>query len=161
MLRDPEFQAIAAGSNEETKISTGAAPSTTGGHTDTAGRRMISSIGCEDCCGVFYQWLADIGFQLGGVKNHTHDVVVSGDPETATTGNPSVDISPAFAIVDVSGSKGNLLTQGTYGEIAVKAGGVYNSGADSGSRSRDFSSRRGQISAANAGRFCSEPIYCS
>jgi len=57
MLEDDEFQAIATGSNEETNIAGSADPVTTGGHSDTAGRRMISNIGCEDCCGAMWQWL--------------------------------------------------------------------------------------------------------
>ena len=51
-----EFIYFAKGSNEGTQISTGADPGTTGGHTDTAGRRMISNYGLEDCCGALWQW---------------------------------------------------------------------------------------------------------
>ena len=51
LLDDSEFQLIAAGSNEETNITGSADPVTTGGHIDTASRRMISNIGCEDCGG--------------------------------------------------------------------------------------------------------------
>ncbi len=63
MLEDDEFQAIAAGSNEETNIVGSADPVTTGGHSDTAGRRMISNIGCEDCCGAMWQWLRTQSYQ--------------------------------------------------------------------------------------------------
>lgn len=63
MLEDDEFQAIAAGSNEETNIAGSADPVTTGGHSDTAGRRMISNIGCEDCCGAMWQWLRTQSFR--------------------------------------------------------------------------------------------------
>ena len=31
-----------------------------GGHVDTAGRRMISFIGCEECCGYLTQWLDEL-----------------------------------------------------------------------------------------------------
>ena len=58
MMTDEEFQLIAAGSNEETNIAGSADPVTTGGHSNTAGRRMISNIGCEDCCGAMWQWLS-------------------------------------------------------------------------------------------------------
>lgn len=64
MLDDIEFALIAAGSNEQTNIAGSADPVTTGGHIDTAGRRMISNIGCEDCCGVMYQWLRDQSYRL-------------------------------------------------------------------------------------------------
>jgi len=63
LLTDEEFQSIAAGSNEETNIAGSADPVTTGGHSDTAGRRMISNIGCEDCCGALFQWLIDGGYR--------------------------------------------------------------------------------------------------
>jgi len=56
------FIAAAIGANQSTNISTYTNPGTTGGHTDTAGRRMISDIGCEDMCGVMWQW----GYEHGG-----------------------------------------------------------------------------------------------
>jgi hypothetical protein len=56
-----EFMALAIGSNEETNISGSADPVTTGGHSDTASRRMISNIGCEDCAGVLFQWANETG----------------------------------------------------------------------------------------------------
>jgi hypothetical protein len=51
-----EFVSLSLGSNQGTNIDGGADPGTTGGHSDTAGRRMISNIGCEDCCGALWQW---------------------------------------------------------------------------------------------------------
>lgn len=60
LLADPEFTASAEGSGQQTVISGAAAPSTTGGHTDATGRRMISNIGIEDCCGVLWQWLREL-----------------------------------------------------------------------------------------------------
>ena len=60
LLSDPEFTAAADGSNQQTVISGAVAPSTTGGHTDANGRRMISNIGIEDCCGVLWQWLREL-----------------------------------------------------------------------------------------------------
>ena len=73
LLSDEEFSASAAASNQQTAISGAAAPSTTGGHADTAGRRMISAIGCEDCCGVLGQFLAGISAAGGnGWNNETY-----------------------------------------------------------------------------------------
>jgi len=46
-------------SNEETNITGSTDPVTTGGHSDTGARRMISNIGCEDCAGALNQWLSD------------------------------------------------------------------------------------------------------
>lgn len=57
LLSDPEFTSIASGSNECTSIYGSVDASTVGGHVDTKGRRMISFIGCEECCGYIYQWL--------------------------------------------------------------------------------------------------------
>ena len=56
-LSDEEFSCAAEGSNQKTNIAGSADPVTTGGHNDTAGRRMISNYGLEDCCGALYQWL--------------------------------------------------------------------------------------------------------
>ena len=60
-----EFQMAAKGSNEQTAIKGASDPGTTGAHVDTAGRRMVSNYGLEDCCGVLWQWLMDLGFAGG------------------------------------------------------------------------------------------------
>lgn len=69
LLSDEEFSASAAASNQQTAISGAAAPSAAGGHTDTAGRRMISAIGCEDCCGGLGQFLSGISAAGGNGWN--------------------------------------------------------------------------------------------
>lgn len=56
LLWDYEFASIASGSNESTSIKGAANPITTGGHNDSADRRIISFIGVEDACGVVWQW---------------------------------------------------------------------------------------------------------
>ena len=56
-----EFVVAAWGSNEQTAIAGAADAGTTGGHVDTAGRRMISNWGLEDCCGFLWQWVRDQG----------------------------------------------------------------------------------------------------
>lgn len=60
LISRDQYVAFAKGSNEKTKIKGSADANTTGGHVDTAGRRMISNIGCEDCCGWMWQWTSDI-----------------------------------------------------------------------------------------------------
>lgn len=50
LLYSHEFQIVAAGSNEATEVQGWHTKS--GGHSDTNGRRMISDIGMEDCCGL-------------------------------------------------------------------------------------------------------------
>ena len=61
LANDNEFTAYAFGSNQGTPISGAADPVTTGGHIDTAGRRMISVYGIEDCCGALWQYLNSTG----------------------------------------------------------------------------------------------------
>lgn len=65
-LTDEEFQIVAEGSNQQTNIAGGADPVTTGGHSDTAGRRMISAYGLEDCCGAMWQWISSGGWMADG-----------------------------------------------------------------------------------------------
>ena len=112
LLTDIEFQLAAAGSNEETNIVGSADPVTTGGHSDTVGRRMISNIGCEDMCGALYQWL-----------------------ET-----PSVNLADGTAgiMINLPGSKGSLYTYGTngYGNTQLLAGGAWDDASACGSRFR-------------------------
>jgi hypothetical protein len=64
LLDDWLFQVAFFGSNEETNIAGSADPVTTGGHSDTAGRRMISYYGGEDGCGAMWQWLLDQSYRL-------------------------------------------------------------------------------------------------
>jgi len=61
LIRQTEFVTASIGANQGTNITGSSDPGTTGGHTDTAGRRMISNIGCEDMAGVLYQWSRDPG----------------------------------------------------------------------------------------------------
>lgn len=57
-----EFMHFALGSPEGVTIKNSADPNTTGGHTSTNDKRIISNIGCEDCCGVSDQF----GYERGG-----------------------------------------------------------------------------------------------
>lgn len=61
MPTQTEFVAASLGSNQGTNITGSADPGTTGGKSDTAGRRMISNVGCEDCCGNLWQWVEEAG----------------------------------------------------------------------------------------------------
>ena len=63
-----EFMSFSHGSNQGTNIAGSADANTTGGHNDTGGRRMISDIGCEDCCGTMDQWSRDRGGPYGEAK---------------------------------------------------------------------------------------------
>lgn len=59
LLWRDEFMCLAKGSNEATAIKGATDPNTTGGHVDTADRRMISNFGHEDMCGAYWQWTRD------------------------------------------------------------------------------------------------------
>lgn len=56
LLWQHEFVSASLGSNQGTNINGLNDPGTTGGHVDTAGVRMVSWLGCEDCCGALWQW---------------------------------------------------------------------------------------------------------
>lgn len=58
-LDDYEFYHAALGSNERTAITGSKDWTTVGGHVDTAGRRMISDIGCEEMNGYIWHVLRD------------------------------------------------------------------------------------------------------
>lgn len=77
LLSNDEFSAAAEGANQRASISTADDPVTTGGHTASDGRRMISDIGCEDTCGALWQWLRDIG--PAGGSGWTSDPGTKGD----------------------------------------------------------------------------------
>ena len=113
MENDPEFASLALGSNEETNITGSADPVTTGGHSDTAGRRMISNIGCEDCAGAMHQWLKDQSFRA--------------------------DYIAGWGWYDLPGAKGSLYNEdGVNGRADIKliVGGHWADAASCGSRCR-------------------------
>ncbi len=146
LLKDIEFQLVAAGANEKTNIQGSADPVTTGGHVDTAGRRMISNIGCEDCCGVMWQWLDEQSFRVEANHTHVENKAVSYTQNAET--DPK-DLAP-WGWYDLPGAKGSLYRQGTYGDVKLLAGANWTSGANSGSRSRGAASYR-WAAYANAG----------
>lgn len=125
-----EFQMGAKGSNEQTSIQGSSDPNTTGGHVDTAGRRMISNIGLEDCCGVLWQFSMDLGF--AGGSGWTNSVY-----------NSSVD----------DRSYGE-----TYGTLyRLLLGSYWNDGAYCGSRSAYCSASSASVNVVYSSRGASEP----
>ena len=133
LLSDIDFQIVAAGSNEETNIAGSADPVTTGGHSDTASRRMISNIGCEDCAGAMWQWLS--------------------------TPSARLDDGTVGGWYNLPGAKGSFYTYGTnsYGNTALLAGGTWTDGTDCGSRSRAADNARWRAVSIFGGRGRSEP----
>lgn len=77
------------------------------------GRRMISNAGCEDMCGVIWQWLAEQSYR-----------------------NDDSAYSGAWAYYTLPGSKGSLYKQGGSGDVKLLAGGYWSAGTHCGSRSR-------------------------
>lgn len=70
LLYQREFVCASIGSNQSTNVAGGADVNTTGGFKDTAGRRMISNFGLEDCCGNLWQWGADVGSATTGSSSY-------------------------------------------------------------------------------------------
>ena len=137
LLDDGEFQRIAEGCNQETNISGSADPGTTTGHVDTAGRRMVSNIGCEDCAGVLWQWLSDQSYM-----NQT-------------------DWTNTWGWYDLSGGKGGLYNYDSSGgraDVKLLAGGNWVNGTNCGSRFRSANCYRwGALSYIGA-RGAAEPF---
>jgi hypothetical protein len=131
MLTDVEFQVAATGSNEETNIVGSTDPVTTGGHVDTAGRRMISNGGGEDMCGVMQQWLAEQSYR-----------------------NDDGTYSGTFSWYNLPGAKGSIYNQGALGDSKLLAGGAWNNGASCGSRCRDASRARWLTASTFGSRGC-------
>lgn len=72
LISDEEFSSMALGSNEKTNIKGSADAVTVGGHLDTADRRMISFIGCEEMCGYLWQWTRNAS-ENGGASWSIYD----------------------------------------------------------------------------------------
>lgn len=87
LISRDEFIVVAKGSNENTSIQGDADAGTTGGHVDTANRRMISNIGLEDCCGFLWQWCKQSGSANGSGEwtNSTYDSSVDGSETYGST----------------------------------------------------------------------------
>ena len=137
-----EFEVASQGSNQLTNIAGSADPNTTGGHVDTASRRMISNYGLEDCCGVLYQWCRDSAeFTPGG---------------TWTSPNPYLS---GYGYKDIVYDSTIETSQGqTYG-IPRRAlvGGRWNSGVYSGSRCSNWDDVPSRLTSDIGCRGASEP----
>lgn len=130
LIRQTEFVTASIGANQGTNISGSLDPGATGGHTDTAGRRMISNIGCEDMAGVLWQWSRDPGgvYSTGAVWANAYDVNDSG----------------------VAGQHYNA----PYRAIL---GGNWNSGSICGSRGSSWANSPLSLSSSFSGRGVAEP----
>lgn len=122
---------FSVGSNQGTNIYGSADPNTTGGHKDTAGRRMISNYGIEDCCGVLWQWASDTGHTGSNTEVNSYDSNDRSDVRGQTYWDPVYR-----ALVGASGS----------------------SGASCGSRGSDWKTGALYLGANCGGRGASEPL---
>jgi hypothetical protein len=78
-----------------------------------------------------------------------------------TTTNGTLDLAvptPALAYQDLTGAKGSLYKQGTYGDAKLLAGGAWDSEPNCGSYSRNARSCRWASSAMIGARFCSDGL---
>lgn len=130
LLTQRQFVSASLGSNQGTNITGSVDPNTTGGHSDTAGRRMISNIGCEDMCGVLWQW----GCEGGGTAG-------------------SAAYKNAFDAND-TGVGGQSYTEPSRALL----GGHWYSGAFCGSRGSSWSSGPLYLYASYGLRGCAEPL---
>ena len=126
-----KFVIAAWGSNNRTAISGAKDWGTTGGHVDTANRRMISNWGVEDACGFMWQWNEWTG---GGGTNGwgTNSVYNSAvDPESY-----GEDYGTLYRLV---------------------AGGDWSDSSYCGPRSVSLNAVSANVNAASGGRGASEP----
>ena len=131
MLTQTEFVAASLGSNQGTNITGSADPGTTGGKSDTAGRRMISNVGCEDCCGNLWQWSGEVGPVTAGIEAYIN----------------------AFDVND-SGVAGQSYQEPSRALL----GGYWNSGASCGSRCSIWNNGPLTLSAGCGARGVAEPL---
>jgi hypothetical protein len=147
LITRDEFIVAAKGSNELTSINGSADPGTTGGHKDTANRRMISNYGLEDCCGALWQWGKDCyEFYPGATWNPTTNQYLAGYAWQESS------VYHAGTDAQKQGSCNGLLRR-------VLLGGYWGAGADCGSRAAacaNFSARGGY--AGVGARGASEPL---
>ncbi len=130
LLRDFEFQLIASGGNEQTNIAGSAWVASRGGHVNTASRRMISNIGCEDCAGLIWQWLDEQSYWYA---------------------------APSEGWFTTEGSKGQMYLQSSRGDVKLLAGFYWGGGAACGSRARNTFNFRWGADASIGARAGVEP----
>ena len=163
LISREDFKDCAYGSNEGTNIYGSADPGTTGGHKDAASRRMISNIGCEDCCGALWQWTRDWWENSPAIKTGT---TLNGAP-TYNSDNYKTKTEDrwlhgigygVFSDFSVTNTDVESTARGQTWGIIVRArvGGSWGDGSNCGSRSANLSSLSSRRDADKAGRGASE-----
>ena len=164
LISREDFKDCAYGSNEGTNIYGSADPGTAGGHKDTASRRMISNIGCEDCCGALWQWTRDWWENSPAIKSGT---TLNGSPSYDSTKYASKTEDRwlhgigygTWSDYSVTNTDAESIARGQIWGIIIRAlvGGGWGSGSACGSRSAALTNLSSSRRAANAGRGASEP----
>ena len=161
LISRDQYVAFAKGSNEKTNIKGSADANTTGGHVDTAGRRMISNIGCEDCCGYMWQWTSDISGHPNASASNS-DMPGGGGQTSSSEGGHWLngygwqDDGRSVANINIDGST-NVYGH-SYGAMSrVLVGGGWGDGSSCGSRSVSLTYLSSFRSGVSAGRGASEP----
>ena len=126
-----EFVDFAKGSNEKTNIAGSADPGTTGGHVDTAGRRMISNYGVEDCVGAQWQWCGDISMVPAKAETSNY---VANDTDYYLE-NYTWDPSNRVGNAEVDGDKTKYGNTWGVGPVRLLVGARWSDGSSCGSRS--------------------------
>lgn len=161
LISRDQYVAFAKGSNEKTNIKGSADANTTGGHVDTAGRRMISNIGCEDCCGWMWQWTSDISGHPNASASNS-DMPGDGGQTSSSEGDHWLhgyewqDDGRSVANINVDGST-NIYGH-SYGALSrAIVGGGWVDGSSCGSRSVNMTLLSSNRADDRAGRGASEP----
>lgn len=161
LISRDQYVAFAKGSNEKTNIKGSADANTTGGHVDTAGRRMISNIGCEDCCGWMWQWTSDISGHPNASTSNSDMPGGSGQTSSSEGDHWLIGYNwqndgRSVANINVDGST-NIYGH-SYGALSrAIVGGGWGDGSSCGSRSVYLAILSSLRFDDRAGRGASEP----
>lgn len=153
-IRRDEFVIAANGSNERTAIKGAADAGTTGGHQDTANRRMISNYGNEDMCGFMWQWnevsgSTHLGFNTSGASFGS----TAGWGALPPYNHDSNSGNGVYASAVDSASRGD-----DYGVLyRLLAGGNWGGSSSCGPRSVALDDVSAGVRAGHGGRGASEP----
>ncbi|MEW5802660.1 MAG: hypothetical protein AB1847_11230 [bacterium] len=149
-----QFSTFASGSPEGVNIQGSANPVTTGGHVATNLARIKSTIGVEDCTGVFEQFGISYNFRAASF-NHSHQENAGAVyTQNATTG--SADASAPFEWVNYYA--GHVYCQGYFSFISAHFGGKWNSTVYCGTRTCNLYFQPNSSSASISARYLCDSI---
>lgn len=129
--RQDEFVSFSLGSPQGVSISGSADPGTTGGHSATDGKRIVSLIGVEDAVGVLWQRGREAG--------------------------PTTDVGSSWANA-YDGNDSNVAGQHYEAPNRPIFGGAWDDGAQCGSRGSAWSAPALALNVGHGGRGVAEPL---